>query len=214
MSNISKFILALIVGFVFSSCSSVQEKRSQSLSRAVYAENSALTSGRFDLAAQYGKQAERLLKPPKKPVAVKPLDIQGKRFLTLPGEFNGTPTLVFGTPEADKALKADPKTEKQVKEEQKTLGKVEKEETKIIAQVQKEEAKEKSSGSSFFHLGFFGKLILASPLFLLLVFGVLCIFFPALLPLLFNLVSDIREGINFLLSLAAEGVERIRNNRK
>lgn len=72
----SKTILKLAIGLtvlLLTSCTVYTEKRSESLSQAVFATTDSITVGRFELAYEYSKQAERLAYPPKKRVDVSPL---------------------------------------------------------------------------------------------------------------------------------------------
>lgn len=59
--------------FFLTSCAVYTEKRSESLSQAVFATSDSITHARFDLASQYSKQAERLAFPPKTRIKISPI---------------------------------------------------------------------------------------------------------------------------------------------
>ena len=99
----SKTILNLAIGLtvlLLTSCTVYTEKRSESLSQAVFATTDSITVGRFELAYEYSKQAERLAYPPKKRVAISPLitkntnsNTSAVQFSAATGNFSKKPNL-------------------------------------------------------------------------------------------------------------------------
>jgi hypothetical protein len=63
------FFSILLVGLL-SSCTVYTEKRSESLSQAVFATADSISGARFDLSYKYAEQAKRLAYPPKKPIEI------------------------------------------------------------------------------------------------------------------------------------------------
>ena len=59
--------------FLLSGCAVYTEKRSESLSQAVFATSDSIAFARFDLASKYSKQAERLAYPPKNKIEISPV---------------------------------------------------------------------------------------------------------------------------------------------
>lgn len=65
------FTISLIV--LLTSCTIYTEKRSESLSQAVFATAEGIKNARFEKAAEYSEQAKRLAYPPKNPIKVSPI---------------------------------------------------------------------------------------------------------------------------------------------
>lgn len=68
-----KWLCILTIFVLLSSCTVYTEKRSESLSQAVFASSDSIANARFDLAAEYSKQAERLAYPPKQRIEISPI---------------------------------------------------------------------------------------------------------------------------------------------
>ena len=81
MSNTFLKIVGL-VALCLTSCAVYTEKRSESLSQAVFAATDSITVGRFELAYDYSKQAERLAYPPKTRIKISPLITENVSSIT------------------------------------------------------------------------------------------------------------------------------------
>lgn len=68
-----KYLLILLSLVFLTSCAVYTEKRSQALSRAVAATVDSIDAARFDLAAKYSKEAEKIAYPPKERIIVRPI---------------------------------------------------------------------------------------------------------------------------------------------
>jgi len=68
-----KYLLILLSLIFLTSCAVYTEKRSQALSRAVAATVDSIDVARFDLAAKYSKEAEKIAYPPKERIIVRPV---------------------------------------------------------------------------------------------------------------------------------------------
>ena len=66
------FIVGLICVFL-TACTFYTEKRSEALSQAVFATSDSISVARFDLAAKYSKESEKLAYPPKKRIKIDPI---------------------------------------------------------------------------------------------------------------------------------------------
>jgi hypothetical protein len=166
------------------SCSSISRNQSAALGSSVEATNSALSAGRFDLAKQYAAQSARLTVPPKRKAKIKAFVSSGNgtHYITLPVEFQDTPRLALGSPAMEALLSADKPLERQLRAEERALGKVTSAGDKVIAAkerfIEKAEAEKMIAAHSFWHRvklwGFW--LSIGAAL------AALCYFVPVLVP--------------------------------
>jgi hypothetical protein len=66
----NKYIFLSAVVLFLSSCTIYTEKQSEALSQTVYATKDSIDNARVDLAEQYINQSARIVKPPKKRIAI------------------------------------------------------------------------------------------------------------------------------------------------
>lgn len=83
--------LALLLVLIFaclslSGCVVYTEKRSESLSQAVFAASDSIAGARFDLALEYSKQAERLAYPPKQRIKISSVFTSSNKVETVSSE--------------------------------------------------------------------------------------------------------------------------------
>jgi hypothetical protein len=183
------FLLFCAVAIFSPGCSSLPSKQNKLLSREIYAERAAIASGRFDLAKKYNEQAARLLPPPSKKFEVKPFTAHGTTYVTLPVEFNGTPSLSIGSTQARNLITADKNLQEQIKSETKDLDKTESATDKVIAEKEAIVDRAETAKVIAAHT-FWGRVKLWGTVGVLLIgAGVLCYFFPFLLPIFEGLVT-------------------------
>jgi len=148
------FSLFLILA-LFSGCATTAAKRASALSKVVYAEDSAIRAGRFDVAKAYSAQATRLVSPPKKRIVVKPVVSQGKKYVVLPIEFSGTPALAIGSPALNTLVASDRALQGQMRAEDKALAQVTRETDKVITSEAMDAAKQEARPSFWHKFTFF-----------------------------------------------------------
>lgn len=68
-----KTLITIIACFFLTSCTFYSEKRSESLSQAVYATADSIDAARIDLADKYSEEAKKLAFPPKKKIEIYPI---------------------------------------------------------------------------------------------------------------------------------------------
>jgi len=68
-----KNFLAFFFCLILCSCTIYTERRSEALSQSVFATSDSIVYARFDLAAKYSKEAEKLAFPPKKRIQINPV---------------------------------------------------------------------------------------------------------------------------------------------
>ncbi len=204
----SKLFL-LIIPFLFclTSCSSVQKKQNKALSTAIHGARESIKQGRIDIAKSLLDEAARLVPPPKKKIVIHPfkwntvgliekdkVDL-GTNFIVLPPELAARPVIVKDSKEFNEILNNNKELLKTEKANNKLIDKLEKDVDNVIREKEKivEKAEKKSWFSKLFGwglgLGIGG---------LLLTVGVI-IFFPAAIPLIFTVLGNVFQGINFVL---------------
>ncbi len=181
-----------------SGCATAQQKRMVVASQAAYAINDSLKAGRVDLAKKYSEQLVRLAPPPKKRIEVKPIEItrpttdgqSEKVTLTiLPPEYQNRETLITGSKEFTKIVEEHPDIAAQLKKEDKTLDSFTKTTDSTLRAVEAELDKEKKKS-------FWGWLWAAVSGFGIIGIVILCVVFPAAIPIVINVFTSIIGGIN------------------
>jgi hypothetical protein len=162
----------------------------------VYAENAAIKAGRFDLAKAYGRQAVRLLPPPKKAIAVKPVESKGKEIVILPKEDDGLQDDAIDSPALTTLETQDKGIQGQIDAGKAPLAKETKATDKAVAAEMKDAAKEEAQPSFFQRWKFLG-----IPLALVAGGIALVCLFPALLPLVIGLFGMLRKAVNAIITL-------------
>lgn len=135
--NKAFIIFLLIFSFFLNSCTVYTEKQSEAISQTVYATKDSLEKARFDLADEFSAMSTRLIKPPKKRIAVesvykKNIDIiasQNKktptyankqRILIIPEKFKNDTVIVVSSIEYEQLLK-DKEVFAQIEKDNKSL---------------------------------------------------------------------------------------------
>jgi len=187
----SKGLIPILL--LLASCASVQQRKIETLSKVVYAENAAIKAKRFDLVQKYNADAVKLVAPPKDAVKIDAI----QNFVVVPAEDSGVKTISLDSEEGKTLIASNPAIAKQVLKENADAGKVDSQTTKVLQEEQKELTKSKSS---WFHLPFFFGIS-----GILLVIGgiVLICFFPALLPIVINIFNLIASVVGRVISSIA-----------
>jgi hypothetical protein len=201
-------ILFTALAILFSGCESTVAKKQATLSKAVYAENAAMKAGRFDLAQAYGAQAARLIAPPKSQVAVKSVAPQGKEVVILPEEDADLPDVAVDSTGFNTLVSQDKGLQDQLNAENGTLAKVEKAADQVITAEAKDAAKQEARPSLW--SGIWKKLTLFGvPVLLIGGAVVLCLFFPALLPLFVSLAKVLFSICNSVIGLIGSAITSV-----
>jgi len=191
-----RFSILPVLPFLLFGCASVQQRKASEVSKLVYAENAAIHARRFDLAEKFSNEAVRIVPPPKKAVDVKPI----QNFVVVPEEDNGKPAKDIST-----IAKEHPEVSKQLAQEDKDL----REEDKAVNKVIQAESHASQSKKGF-HFGFLSSILVGSPVVLVVAFGVIALFFPELLPVLFSLLGSIRRAGNTVLAVLGGFLKGVR----
>jgi hypothetical protein len=137
------------------------------------------------------------------------VESEGKRYVVLPAEFNGTPALAFGSPAFTTLVGADKPLQRQMESEDRALAKTEAETDRVVAAeakvVEKAETQALLSRHSFWgQVKFYGS-------FVLLAAGLiaLCIFFPPAIPVLLTLWRAFTGALSALFSLIGGIIRRL-----
>lgn len=189
----------LILTLLLASCSSISQKQSAALSRAVYGTEKAILSQRYDLAAAYSKQAIRLTPPPKKKPVVSPVVFRGLKYVVLPVEQKDTPTLSIGSPAMDALLEQSKGLQGQMRAENRAVESVERAGDKVL--IKKEEVLNKAEKDQVVKDSKVWSKVKswASWLSLLAVIGALLYFAPVVIPVVYPILQTLGQFIGFLI---------------
>lgn len=189
----------LILTLLLVSCSSVSQKQSAALSRAVYSTEKAIRAGRYDLAARYSEQTVRLIPPPKKKPVVSPITFKGTRFVVLPVEQKDVPTLSIGSQSMDALLSESKAVAGQLKAENRAVESVERTGDKVL--IKKEEVLNKAEKDQVVKDSKVWSKVKswASWLSLLAVIGALLYFAPVVIPVVYPILQTLGQFIGFLI---------------
>jgi len=197
--TVQRFFIVLPL-FVLTACSSVLQKQSAAQGAAIYATQKAIEAGRFDLAASYNAQATRLAIPPERTPQIRPFVAQGKRYVVLPPEFNGTPALVIGSSATDSLLAGEKPLASQLAQEAHDLEQTEKATDQVIAEKERIVDKTETAAVIQRHT-IWGRIKLYGSLALVAAGIVaLCIFFPAAIPVLLAIWRAIQAALSAIIS--------------
>lgn len=198
------FIFLLGISCLFSGCESAQQKKNVLLSRVAYATNDSIKMGRYDLATGYSAQTVKLVNPitDKQKIKITPAkNKSGGQVNILPPTAN--PVVIENTPEYKELLDGNTELQKQLSNEHDSFVKLQSDTTKILAEQAAELAKEKEKKTNWFSSligwikGFFGFGLIGAVILLI----ICVIFFPAALPVLWEIVTILWGVITKVINL-------------
>lgn len=211
MKNLLKYFTVILVGSLFVSCASVQQRENKQISRAAFAISDSISHNRYDLAKKYSGDLNKLVAPIKdsEKVKIKNFHTDSKskvqtrglkvtlgnkndsdgNFVVLPAGTDIKNIVVTDSPEYKQLLENNKKLSEQVAAEQKNFDNFQKKTQSILIDKQKEINKANSQSwiskiFSKFKL-FFGVGLIGTIIILILV----AIFLPAALPFILNILS-------------------------
>lgn len=195
--------IPLVAIFMLGGCTSAAKKQQKALAVAVYSAQKAIDNKRVDLAKNYIKEASRLLPPPKKLPKIAPAKSDNGQitYTILPEGYIKENILVLDSPEYRKVMEENISLKKQITLEAKETEKFATEVDNAIRSVHEEAIKEKKKSwfgwvfASISGLGFIGMIVLA-------------IFFPALLPVVINIIKLIGAWISNVFKSIVESIRR------
>lgn len=196
------FKFKYLVLFLLCSCSSIPQKQNLAVSRGVYSTQVAIKAGRIDLAESYIEQTSRLLPPPKEKISIRPVISHDKEFVILPKQFNGLTTVAFDSPAFTLAVGQDKALQGQLRAEKVALENFTKGTEDILRDKEAQAGKYDAQKPTIWQgIKNWGKW-LSMPV--LLIGGVvLCVLFPAIIPLLQAAVSLLVSVASGLISWIA-----------
>ena len=202
MKKILLILFSVLLIVAGSGCATASSKRYDAAVKGIYQVNSSLKAGRVDLAQKYSDQLVRLVPPPKKLDVIKPVETknssgQTTKYVVLPQEYSGTPTLSIGTKPFEDIVAADPALQKQLVEENKAVDKFHDTVDNTLRAVDKE-AMKKEEGKGFFGWlwTIFGSLGIVGVIALIVV----CAVFPAAIPVVVGVFHTVVGFVNGLLA--------------
>lgn len=196
-----KTLKLLLCCFLLSGCATAIKTRQRAIGQGVYAIQNSLNAGRFDLAKKYSDELTKIVPPPSNQNKVTNIEATGTNYIVIPKEFNNSKAIWENSAEIKQIITTNLELKKSSEKEAKDLtlykGKIGESMNMTI----NESEKPKSNGISGWLTASIGTLG---------VIGVAgaCIAFPALIPLLSNLLSVIMNIINQLILGIATLIKR------
>ncbi len=218
-------IILLCLSTFFTSCSTVQKRQNELIRQGVYATQESINKGRIDLADKYVNQLTKIVPPPAKKIPVQTFQVKrpvhgnvktgenvkiyaegqyfkefdtkldSEPFVVLPERLKDKPVIVENSPEFVKLVDENKDLKKQLEKERATIASFE---SKIEdVQRDKEKIVEKASKKS----GIWGWVTGLGITGIAGIIGIiaLCVFFPALMPILASIFTSIVSGVNGIL---------------
>jgi hypothetical protein len=196
------FIGVLLTLSLLSGCSTLKERQDREIARGFYAAQDAAKVGRFDLSKKYLDETSKLIAPPKDKIKISPvLDKDKKAIVIIPDEFKGVQVSL--KPTSEEFLK-------QFKKEDSDLFGFSKKIDQVIREKENIFNKEGSKPSFLHRLGGWFNGIFGFSIFSIVSLGILCLFFPTLIPLLLNIFSAIGSIINWIFQKLSDSIKAFR----
>lgn len=189
-----KTILPLLAcAVLLSGCETTANKHRELVNQGIAQIDESLKHGRVDLARKYASTL-RAANPSKAVITVKDFDNGVKKYVVLPVDYDGKPLLTLDSPEYKLVVDENKELKKQVAEETESFQKYERKTQDIVRKANDELETQKRSGfwGWFLALGSLGSIAAAIAV---------CVFFPAAMPLIANILQGFIGGINSTIKM-------------
>lgn len=211
------FILFMAFAMMLTGCQTAAVKQQKAISTGVYAIQSSMKAGRFDLAEKYEEQLVKVVTPPKNKIQIKtfaPVPSKdfslveqspnaSKPYVVLPEEFKNAPVIVNNSTQFNAIVNSSPVLKNQIKKEDAQVGTFTKQINKTVDALKTESLAAKKKG---WFGGIFGWVTGILGTVGILGTIALCVFFPAAIPIVmdvfkifFGVINDIFKWIAAVL---------------
>lgn len=196
-----------------SGCATAASKQRKAISQGVYATKASIAAGRFDLAKQYNDEVARIVAPPSKPIVVQSVKTDAQKatknspattsqqYVVMPPDLIGLPTVVVGSQQWNDLLNNNKTLQAQVVKEHDNLKEYHNTVDKSLQATADELAKEKKKS-------WWGWLISGLGITGILGIVALCIFFPAAIPVVLEVVEFVISLGNKILTQIGKALSK------
>lgn len=188
-----KLLPLLACAVILSGCETTSSKHRELVNQGIAQIDESLKHGRVDLAQKYAATL-RAANPSKAVIHVKDFDNGTKKYVVLPVDYDGKPLLTLDSPEYKTVVSENKELKEQVAQEAESFQKYERKTQDIVRKANDELETQKRSGfwGWFFALGSLGSIAAAIAV---------CVFFPAAMPLIANVLQGFIGGINSTIKM-------------
>jgi len=190
---VKAFLPFLACAVLLSGCETTAKKHRELVNQGIAQIDESLKHGRVDLARKYASTL-RAANPSKAVITVKDFDNGVKKYVVLPVDYDGKPLLTLDSPEYKAVVDENKELKEQVAQETEQFQKYERKTQDIVRKANDELETQKRSGfwGWFLALGSLGSIAAAIAV---------CVFFPAAMPLIANILQGLIGGINSTIKM-------------